>query len=347
MNKNSLLCGAILLSPIFVLFAEPPLEEGLPSFEQYMPKETDGSYIVENDEEPDAGNWYEKLQWWKEAKRVYTVDIHDAMEQLKTVSEQYADRKKNVLDHIDKGLALLPISIEAAQPLIEKHLADLKTKRELFADAQTQEQRMALSEIDEDEKALQTVKEDFSHLATLVSQMREAFDVFAKQEKECENYEERALEYFERIEKTLDDKKAHHYYDIVENSLENIQSIIHYFIGPLNLFLDDALTRFDALIPKIKKGLADLEKRDIRIKFLTDKEKAEEAELEKKRQAMRLKAEAQKKAQEAWQKMAWYQKIFSLIGSFFGWLWSLVTGLFSAVAGIFSSKTSVLPVVKK
>ena len=79
--------------------------------------------------------------------------------------------------------------------------------------------------------------------------------------KECENYEERARENFERIEKVLNDKKAHHYYDIVENSLENIRAIIQNLIGPLQIFIDDTGVRVTALVPKIKKTLDDLEKK--------------------------------------------------------------------------------------
>ena len=51
----------------------------------------------ESDDEPDSGNWYEKLRWWKEAKRVYTEDVHDAMEQVRSLSASYDEKKETTL----------------------------------------------------------------------------------------------------------------------------------------------------------------------------------------------------------------------------------------------------------
>ena len=107
------------------------------------------------------------------------------------------------------------------------------------------------------------------------------------------------LEYFERIEKVLDDKKAHHYYDTVENSLENIRAIIQYLIGPLQIFIDDTVIRFDALIPKIKKSIEELEKKGIQVRVLSEKEKAEQAALAKKRDEARLKLKLKRKLQSS------------------------------------------------
>lgn len=234
-------------------------------------------------------------------------------------------------------MASLPVTPQAAEPIIAAHLADLKSQRERLLENQTQDQRLAITEIEEQEKTLEALKQDFENLTTLVSHLEEALNVVApKQVKECENYEERALEYFERIEKVLDDKKAHHYYDIVENSLENIRAIIQYLIGPLQIFIDDTIGRFDALIPKIKKTIEELEKKGITVRILTEQEKAEAAALAKKKEEARLKAEADKKAAEQWKNMSWWRKIFHWIGSFFALIWSAIKGLFSAIGGLFS-----------
>ncbi len=314
--------------------------QSVPAFnmgDQQFPLDFGAAQAAESEDEPDSGNWYEKLHWWKEAKRVYTVDIHDVMEQLKGIAQDYEAKKKTLLTKVHESVASLPVTPQAVEPIIAAHLADLKAQRERLLADQTQDQRLAITEIEDQEKTLETLKQDFENLTTLVSHLEEALNVVApKQVKECENYEERALEYFERIEKVLDDKKAHHYYDIVENSLENIRAIIQYLIGPLQIFIDDTVGRFDALIPKIKTTIEELEKKGITVRILTEKEKAEAAALAKKKEEARLKAEADKKAAEAWKNMSWWRKIFYWIGSFFAWIWSAIKSLFSSIGGLFS-----------
>lgn len=221
-----------------------------PDFMHHIPFASDRDM----DDEIDSGNWYEKLHWWKEAKRIYTGDIHDAMEQLKHISSDYETKKQTLLAKVQDKIKILAIEPQAAVTLINGFLADIKTQREKMPDVQNDEQRMAVSRMEEQEKALETLKSDYEQLIALQALLDEAFnEVLVKQVKECENYEERALDYFERIEKVLDDKKAHQYYDTVENSLDNIRALIQYLIGPLALYIDATVGRIEVLVPKMKK----------------------------------------------------------------------------------------------
>lgn len=292
---------------------------------------------IESEEEPDSGNWYEKLHWWKEAKRVYTVDIHDIMEQLKQIAHDYEEKKKTILEKVQKSVATIPVTAQAAGPIIAQYLTDLRAQRDRLLEGPVPEQRETISFIDEQEKVLEILKQDFQDLQTLTSHLDEAYNqVFPKQIKECESYEERALDNFERIENVLDDKKAHHYYDIVENSLENIRALVQYLIGPLQIFIDDTAARIDVIVPKIKKSIEDLEKADIIIRILSEQEKAERAAMLKKKEEARLKAEAEKIEQERWKNMSWLKKLFYLIGSFFYALWSGIVSAFSWIGSLFT-----------
>ena len=259
-----------------------------------------------------------KLHWWKEAKRIYTGDIHDAMEQLKHISSDYETKKQTLLAKVQDKIKILAIEPQAAVTLINGFLADIKTQREKMPDVQNDEQRMAVSRMEEQEKALETLKSDYEQLIALQALLDEAFnEVLVKQVKECENYEERALDYFERIEKVLDDKKAHQYYDTVENSLDNIRALIQYLIGPLALYIDATVGRIEVLVPKMKKESEELERKGIFVRILTAQEKAEHEAAARKKEEERLKALAQKKAQELWNSMPWWRKIIRLCRAVF------------------------------
>jgi len=335
------------LSASLQLNAQFDFDASLPPLNQDLMQHIDFGDMHGDEEvdELDSGNWYEKLHWWKEAKRVYTVDIHDAMEQLKHIQQDYENKKTTIVAKVEEAIKSLPVTIEAALGLINGHLTDIKTKREKMPEVQTDEQRMLISQIDEQEKALDLLKTDFEQLATVQSRLNEAVhDVFAKQVKECENYEEKALEYFEKIEKVLDDKKAHNYYDVVENSLENIKALIQYLIGPLAIYIDTMAGRAHTLIPKIKKQSDDLERQGIIVRVLTPQEKAEMEAAAKKREEERQRLLAAKKEQERWNAMPWWQKIFASIGLFFTTIWEYIVSAFSAIGKLFTSTKQVKPV---
>lgn len=282
MNRFFILASLFFLAIPFLAAQGGQFEDDsfMPAFQ---PASDQFPLSVDESDEPDSGNWYEKLHWWKEAKRVYTVDIHDSMEQLKQIAQEYEEKKKTILAKAQQSVASLPVTAQVAEPLIASHLTDLKAQREKLMNDRMQDQGTAIAEIEDNEKILEMLKTDFENLTTLGSNLNEAIvTVFGKQIKESENYEERALEYFERIEKVLDDKKAHHYYDIVENSLENIRAIIQYLIGPLQIFIDDTAARVEVLVPKIKKSIEDLEKKDWLFVFLLNRKKPNKRRLLKK-----------------------------------------------------------------
>ncbi len=276
-------------------------------------------------EEPDSGNWYEKLMWWKKAKQLYTEDIKDAMDQLGTIEKQYQEKKKVILEPLTKSIHALPASKAQAVPLIDKALADITKQLEAVGVAQEEKARL-----EGREKTLEALKKDYENLATLKQRLDEVFNrVYSQQIQEAQRYEEKALEHYEKIGQVLNDKKAHKYYLMVENSLENIRSLSTYLTGPLASFVDKTAAMLNQIIARIPKLMQELENEGILIRILSEEEKAQQqAQLEAKR-----KMEAEKKAQAERQARSWWQRWFSTLGSFFSSIWQSITGFFGRFFG--------------
>ncbi len=312
-----------------------------PSYGMSMPM----GLTPENEDEPDSGNWYEKLRWWKEAKRVYSDDVHDAMEQVRSLAASFDQQKKELYSQLDAYYASIPVARDAAVGIINGYLDELKKELEGLPQAKEaqlkKEEREKIALLEGQTKTLDGLKETFEQLNTMVNRLHEAYDeVYVQQIRECDSYDERAHESYQRIEKVLDDEKAHYYYDLVENSLENIRAIIQYLRGPFSQFIGQAWAKIQELMPKIQTTIADLDKQGIAVRVLTEKEKAEREALKKKKEEERMRSEEAKKAEAARQAMPWWKKIFYSIGSFFAsigravkWPISWIGSLFVRSAG--------------
>ena len=249
-------------------------------------------------------------------------------------------KKKQLYSELDDYYRSIPVARLAAAPIITGHVEELKKELEPLSQekaAPKKEERERAAVLEEQIKKLEMLKDDFEQFNTMVNRLHEAYDdVYLQQIHECDTYDERALESYERIEKVLDDEKARHYYDLVENSLENIRAILQYLRGPFIQFSDQAWAKIQQLMPKIKTTIAELDKQGIPIRVLTEKEKAEREAIKKQKEAERLKAEAEKKAEAERQAMPWWKRIFYAIGSFFASIGRSIAGAFSWVTGLFS-----------
>ncbi len=291
----------------------------LPHHDQLQEQETDFS------DESGPGNWYEKLHWWREAKRLYTIDIQAAIEHLKSISRSYDEKKKTFFEQLEKARKTLPVLAPQALPRIKTLLQELSAKQE-----QDHEENEIIVNQHNKLEALQQAFEQFSVLSQRVE---EAYTkVLADQVKAAESYEEKALENFEHIENVFDDRKAHGYYQVVENSLENIQAIIAYLAGPFYAFTEQTGARILQLIPRIKTSLEALEKEGLYVRPVSEAELAEKAAAEKKQKEAQLQKEAQKKAEAEKKAQPWWRSFIGTITSFFSGLWDSFMGLFRSPA---------------
>lgn len=277
--------------------------------------------LADESDEPDSGNWYEKLRWWKEARGVYTVDIRAAMDELEVLNEEFETRKTDILSALDHYSSELPIKRQTAVHVIDDLLNDLVKRQEALAQERTQTQAQKnpeeTAELEEHQKMLNELKKDFEDFNTLYQRLKQTFEVVVpKQIQDAHNFNAGALAAYEGIEHTLDDKKAHLLFNEVENGLENIQAISSYLKGPLWNFTDKAWSTAEQYMPKITKSIAELEDKGVVVRPMTAQEKAQMDQLEKERKARRAQKEAEQKAAKEWMARPWWQKAYSSVGSF-------------------------------
>ena len=306
--------------------------------------------LADESDEPDSGNWYEKLRWWKEAKWLYTIDIRNTMEQLNLFKEEYDEKQKEIFSRLGSYSQDLPLKRQAAVHVIDDLIADLEKRQEEIAQEQTRTQARQdteeTTELEEHKKMLDELKKQFNDFNTLTQRLKQVFEVVVpKQIKDCNDYDAKALEAYENIEQTLDDKKAHAYFDEVENSLENINELMSYLKGPLWLFVDRAWVMLQQVMPKITKSIDDLEEKGVVVRPLTPEEKAQMAQLEKARKERRARKAAERKAARERMARSWWKKMFSAIGSFFvkigSGTWYGVTRPFVWIGNLFTKAEPV------
>lgn len=323
------------------------VSDDMPSFR--MPAVLSGASqiaLADESDEPDSGNWYEKLRWWKDAKALYTVDIKAAMDELAVLGEEFESKKNDILSALDRYSAELPLKRQAAAQVIDDLLADLVKRQEALAQERTRTQAKKdaeeTAELEVHQKMLNELKKEFEDFNTLYQRLQQTFDgVVPSQMQSALNFSSGALAAYESIEHTLDDKKAHRLFNEVENGLENIQAISSYLKGPLWNFIDKAWASTEQLMPKISKAIADLEEKGVVVRPLTAQERTQMAQLEEERKAKRAQREAELKAAKEWQARPWWQKAYMSAGSFLSHIgssiWYGITRPFSWISGMWSS----------
>lgn len=287
-------------------------------------------------DEPDSGNWYEKLQWWKKAKPAYEI-IQGKIAQIKSLTEAFLDRRTSIKKELDSFYNSLRIRQKTTQEMIDKALEELKELQEqqqAGVEELSAEQRAQQIELADKQKNLEQLKTDIDMLASLSTRVEEAEGVLSEQLKKAERFEERALESFEQIENVLDDQKAKQLYDTIENSAENIQALIAYIEGPLRGYLEQSAARMTQLMPKIKAQVENLEKHGISLRVLTEEERKKEEELKKKHaleEEARVREQKAKKAQAEQEKaMSWWQKLWNSIATAVSSFWNAVKNFFGS-----------------
>ncbi len=297
----------------------------LPHHDQLKAQGSEGA------DESGSGNWYEKLHWWREAKRLYTIDIQAAIEHLKSISRSYDEKKKTFFEQLDKARKTLPVQAPQALSRIKTLLQEISAKQEHDQD----DNDLLIAQ----HTKLEALQQEFEQFSVLSQRIEEAYGkVLTDQVKAAERYEEKALENFEKIEEVFDDRKAHSFYQVVENSLENIQAIIAYLAGPFYVFTEQTGTRLLQLVTRIKTSLEVLEKEEVYVRVVPEAEMVEKVAAEKKLKEARLQEEALKKDEAAKKAQPWWRSLIGRVTSFFTGLWESFRGLFSS-----SSKQQPLP----
>ncbi len=297
--------------------------------------------LADESDEPDSGNWYEKLKWWKEAKWTYTVDIQAAMEALEALGQTYETRKETILAQLADYSAALPVKRQIAEKEIDDLIEDMVRRQNEIAKEEPKKRDESQSdELELQKKMLSELKEKFGQFNTLAKRIKQAFaEIVPKQLADAKAYDEKALNAYQSIEKILDDKKAEELYNEVENSLENIKAITNYLRNPLNAFLDRAWAKTQEIMPQITTGIQDLEEQGVAVRPLAPEEEGQMAAIEKQRVELIAQQKAEAEAARKRAARPWYEKLFDAIGSFVSTVWSGITAPFKWLGGLFATKT--------
>ncbi len=323
----------LLLSvPVYGQFLQEPPSE-LDELQQAVPVA-----LADESDEPDSGNWYEKLKWWKEAKWTYTVDVVSAMEHLTSIEKAYEQRRDDMLTKIGDYSELLPVKRDEAEKEIDDLIEDMvRRQNEIAKEEPNKRDESQSDELEQQKKMLTELKEKFSQFNTLAKRVKQVFDEIVPQQlADAKEYEQEALQAYQGIEKILDDKKAEQFFNEVENSLDNIKAITNYLKGPLNAFLDRAWAKSQEIMPQITSSIQQLEAEGVVVRPLSAEEKEQMTAIEKQRLELKAKRAAEAEAAKKRAALPWYQKFFSAIGSFLSTLWSGITTPFVWLGNLFA-----------
>jgi len=293
--------------------------------------------IADESDGPDSGNWYEKLRWWKEARSLYTEDIQQALQELTLLHEEYDQKHKELIDELERYSASLSIKRQAVIPLIDDTLQRISKRQEAIAKEKTQNKKPVDPQeglkLDEQIKLLNELKSDVTDLNMLADRVKQSFEqVVPQQLTKAQNYEKEALEAYESIEHTLDDKKAHRSFEMVENCHDNIVALIGFLRGPLWNFIDASWAKIQILMPKVTATLQTLESKGVSLKPSVD-----ESEAAKKQ------ADIDKQAKEAAAR-PWWKKIWEALVQFFSragsLIWYGISKPFTFIGSFFSGSSA-------
>ena len=304
---------------------------------ELLPPSTPQQLIIADESDgPDSGNWYEKLRWWKEARTMYTEDIQLSLQEITLLQEEYDQKHKDIIEELERYSASLSIKRQAMIPLIDQALQSITKRQEAIAKEKTQNKKPVDPtegpKLDEQAKLLNELKIDINDLNMLADRVKQSFDqVVPQQLSKAQNYDKEALEAYESIEHTLDDKKAHRSFELVENCHDNIVALIGFLRGPLWNFIDASWSKIKTLMPKVTTTLQTLESKGVSLKQPVDETDAIKKPLEK---DTRTKDDANR---------PWWQKIWDAIVHFFSQagslIWYGISQPFRWVGSFFSTNT--------
>lgn len=257
-----------------------------------------------------TGNWYEKLHWWKKAKPQYE-EITKEIGYVEKKRKELIEKRSSFYPEFQKLLTDLGINKDT----VEKKITELIEKYNLLIEEEESvvfedEQKDKLEHLKEIRKILEELKRDFQFFFELKNSLDEAIlDVLVELFQNIDSYQKKALDSFEVIEFTIDDKKARELYETIENANENIKSINNYIDSSLRQFINEIIAKSKEVFRDIRNSVEKLNQ----YKIYIGKEPAQVKELDKV-------AEEKKKPIE----LSFWQKLLNSIYYFFKKIWSII-----------------------
>lgn len=270
------------------------------------------------------GNWLFKRIWWERAEQKYEKIrkyVESVFEARTLFLAQRADLDKNVLDPFYIAIGFGQTELKRIINSLMRYLDRVRTDKDGLLD----HQQKILQELRKEENTFKKIKRAAEGIVTVNQQINDSLNTLLEQINRVRTYEREAWKHFKKIARVLSDTEARTLYyemDIIAKNIVDIQGYISqdfaYYFGELDAMLKQLVAELQEAIESLKeKGielhdqLEQLERKPEPCPIVPPEEPEEE------------KAEA-----------GWFESyvlepvssIFSGIGSFFGYLYSLVAG---------------------
>ncbi len=275
---------------------------------------------IDNVDEQDSGNWYEKRILLKKAgpkrakisKKVAAL-THGASAFIEKRNAEEAMVKQELLDF---GFTVTYLDEQINN--LSKEIDETRKKEGL-----NEQERSALDEVVKDKADLDQLKSDVDLISQLDGSVGKAIEKLMQQIEVASGYEQKALELYDAIADVLDDKKAKSYYLQIETLLDNVEAIERYINTQFSSYIDSSINTIKESIEKVKTSTKTLQERGLIVtKQFEEAQKAEQERIAK-----------EKAAKKAVASKSWFSgvtdfmmQIFSWVAYPFVWLYSLIFG---------------------
>lgn len=301
----------------------------------------DSAEDVNEISEPDSGNWYEKLQIWKKAKPKYD-EVKQLKEKVTELNNQLLSKQVDYSKKLEEFYKNLRVNKDLVINQIDNLISNIKVDENIDPDNLSENEKKEFDQKIKDKKDLENLKSDFNFLFLFKSRLDTAvIDLANGQVQLADSYEEKSLDSFEKIENILDDQKAKLLYQTIENSVENINSIIDYLNGPLMNSVNESIAKIIDSQSKIQSNINSLLDRAIFVPQLSDQEKNEILDRIKKAQEKDM---PKCKEPEKKENLSWWQKLIDFIKALLNYIWQIIKAPFAYIYSFFSTDIKNKPI---
>lgn len=250
---------------------------------------------VETPLDETRGNWYEKQQYYRQARKV--------IENIQQIMNQTNEFGKNFLVKQNKNtsnIAKFNLELGFERGELDARLTDLEKELKIEQERMrglSEEERKTLKEIEEKKKKLESLKENLTKISELGEAINKTVTLSNDEIEKSKSYVAQAQNDLKVIEVEINDLKAKQLLAEIETFFENIKSIAAYLSGDLINFFDKKVQESNDFMEKSRKLISELKASGVELAKKV--EKKEKEDLKKKEEECKKFQENLKKEQEA------------------------------------------------
>lgn len=266
-------------------------------------------YGISTTIEEGRGNWYMKKQQVKAAlelqKRIENL-VNTVVERRSILDEAQALVEGQAAQFFATA-GFAPSELDERLSLIVQQIEKGGAQAGL-----TEQDRAVIAEAETRKKEVAALRADLELLKRLLGTVTEAVRVAHSEITKAERYRQEAAELYDAIDDTISDERGERLLATMRAHAATLEAIDQYVSVDLPRYCQQTMATIGQTIASLEKRIADLKSKGL--------------SLEKKVQEEKKKQPAPKPAPPA----AWYQRIWTAIGSFFG---NIAQAIYGAIAG--------------